>query len=105
MKHLKNFYKQKRTPVYDKEHDLQFKSKSYINIALVHKDVWKTDSDKKEMIMDRLCGHVDAIQKKKTELNMCDVCKCEDGKLAHSVLVEGSPGVGKTTFVFELCKR
>ena len=107
VEYLKEFYTQKRTPVYDKEPLLlQFKSKSYINIALVHKNFRTTDSDKKnEMIMDRLCGHVDAIQKKKTELNICDVCKCEDGSLAHSVLVEGSPGVGKTTFAFELCKQ
>ena len=34
---------------------------------------------------------------------MC--CKCEDGSVAHSVLVEGALGVGKTTFVFELCKQ
>ena len=64
-----------------------------------------TDSDKKEMIMDRLHGHVDSIQKKKTKLNFSNVCKCEDGSVAHSVLVEGAPGVGKTTFAFKLCKQ
>ena len=63
------------------------------------------DNDKNEMIMDRLHGHVDAIQKKKTKLQFCDVSKCEDGSVAQCVLVEGAPGVGKTTFVFELGKR
>ena len=106
--YLKQLYIAIRTPVYDKESDLlKFKSKSYINIALVDKNSAKTmtDSDKKEMIMDRLHGHVDAIQKKKTKLNFSNVCKCEDGSVAHSVLVEGAPGVGKTTFAFELCKQ
>ena len=64
-----------------------------------------TESDKNEMIMDRLHGHVDAIQKKKTKLNFDNVCKCANGDIARSVLVEGAPGVGKTTFAFELCKQ
>ena len=33
------------------------------------------------------------------------MCKCDNGKLARCVLVEGAPGVGKTTFAFELCKQ
>ena len=107
MTHLKQLYITKKTPVYDKESTLlHFKANSFINIALVHKYAKPmTDSDKKEMIMDRLHGHVDVIQKKKTKLNFCNVCKCEDGSVAHSVLVEGAPGVGKTTFAFELCKQ
>ena len=105
--YLKQQYNATKTPVYDKESTLlYFKAKSFINIALVHKNVkTMTESDKNEMIMDRLHGHVDAIQKKKTKLNFSNVCKCEDGSVAHSVLVEGAPGVGKTTFAFELCKQ
>ena len=107
MAYLKKVYIAKKTPVYDKESTLlHFKANSFINIALVHKYAKPmTDSDKKEMIMDRLHGHVDVIQKKKTKLNFSNVCKCEDGSVAHSVLVEGAPGVGKTTFAFELCKQ
>ena len=106
--YLKNVYKTKKTPVYDKEHSLlQVKAKYFINIALVHKDSpqYMKDSVRNEMIMDRLHGHVDVIQGTKTNLDMCDVCKSQDGGLAHSVLVEGAPGVGKTTFAYELCKR
>ena len=107
--YLKQLYIAKKTPVYDKESTLlKFKSKSFINIALVSKDSSKTsltENDKKEMIMDRLHGHVDAIQKKKLKINFSNVCKCEDGSVTHSVLVEGAPGVGKTTFAFELCKQ
>ena len=105
MTYLKEFYTSIKTPVYDKESDLlKFKSKSFINIALVDKDSAKsmTDSDKNEMIMDRLHGHIDAIQKKKRKINFSNVCKCEDGSVAHSVLVEGAPGVGKTTLSFRV---
>ena len=107
VKYLRQLYVDTKTPVYDKESSLlYFKAKEFINIALVHKSV-KTmaESDKEEMIMDRLHGHVNAIQKKKTKLNFNTVCKCDNGKLACSVLVEGAPGVGKTTFAFELCKQ
>ena len=107
VKYLKDLYVNKRTPVYDKESSLlYFKVKLFINIALVHKNVkTMTDNDKNEMIMNRLHGHVDAIQKKKTSLNFSDVCKFEEASIAHNVLVEGAPGVGKTTFAFELCKQ
>ena len=104
---LKKLYIARQTPVYDKESSLlHYKATSFINIALVHKKV-KTmpESVKNEMIMDRLHGHVDAIQKKKTKLNFSSVCLCDNGSLARSVLVEGAPGVGKTTFAFELCKQ
>ena len=107
VKYLKQLYIDTKTPVYDKESSLlYYKAKEFINIALVHKSV-KTmaENDKEEMIMDRLHGHVDAIQKKKTQLNFNTVCKCDSGKLARCVLVEGAPGVGKTTFAFELCKQ
>ena len=106
--HLKKLYSSKKAPEKDKDINLlKFKSKSFINIALVDKDSGNTmaASEKNEMFMDRLHGHVDAIQKKKTPLKFSNVCKCDNGDVAHSVLVEGAPGVGKTTFAFELCKQ
>ena len=109
VKYLKDQYISRKTPVYDKESNLlQFKSKSFINIALIDKEPAKknmTRNVKNEMIMDRLHGNVDAIQKKKTTINFSNVCKCDDGDVALSVLVEGAPGVGKTTFAYELCKQ
>lgn len=103
--YLKEMYLNMTTPVYDKECSLiHRKTKSFINIALVHKDSG-TYSDRNEMLMDKLHGHVDTIQRKKTDLQVNDVCVCENGRVARSVLVEGAPGTGKTTFVFELCRR
>ena len=105
IKHLKNIFANKKTPVYDKEHSLlQVKAKSFINIALVHKDSAKCSTND-ELLMDRLHGHIDAIQERKTKLVFSDVCKCENGGLARNVLAEGAPGVGKTTFAFEFCKQ
>ena len=70
VRYLKNVYKNKRTPVYDKEHSLlHVKAKSFINIALVHKHSlqYGNNSVRNEMIMDRLHGHVDVIQETKTK--------------------------------------
>ena len=106
--YLKNLYSSKKAPANDKDMNLlKFKSKSFINIALVDKDSGKTmaESEKNEMIIERLHGHVDVIQKKKKKIKFSNVCKCDNGDVAHSVLVEGAPGVGKTTFAFELCKQ
>ena len=72
---------------------LRVKAKAFINIVLVHKESVSVTDDDNEMLMDRLHGHIDDIQKKKTKLHFSNVCKCEDGSLAHSVLVEGAPGV------------
>ena len=105
IKYLKGLYIDIATPIYDKEdYLLRVKAKSFISIAVVHKD---SDESKiaSERFMDRLHGNADSIQKKKTKLLMCDVGKCEDGSVARCVLVEGCPGVGKTTFAYELCKQ
>ena len=91
-------------PIYDKEDLLNVKLESFINIAVVHKDSGESELDN-EKAMDRLLGRVDSIQKKKTKLRMCDVGKRKDGSVARCVLVEGCPGVGKTTFAHELCKQ
>ena len=106
VKYLKDLYVHKTIPIYDKEDDLlKVKAKSFINITVVHKDFGESEIDSDERVMDRLHGHVDSIQKKKTKLHMSDVGKCGDGSVARCVLVEGCTGVGKTTFAYELCKQ
>ena len=105
-KYLREIYSKRTTPITDKKLNLlRVKAKAFINIVLVHKESVSVTDDDNEMLMDRLHGHIDDIQKKKTKLHFSNVCKCEDGSLAHSVLVEGAPGVGKTTFASELCMQ
>ena len=112
VKYLKSLYFNRKVPMYDKEHtQIKFKAKTFINLALVHKEISEPDIDciidgvDYNMIMNRLHGKVDAIVEKKTRLQLGNVCRRKDGSIARSVLVEGAPGVGKTTFAFELCKQ
>ena len=81
--HLKEFYNCKSTPVYDKERRIiQTKAASFISITLLHK---KT-----------------ALAQVQT---FDDYIKESNRHATRSVLVEGGPGIGKTTFALELCKR
>ena len=36
---------------------------------------------------------------------MVNIGKSEDGSLSHSILVEGAPGIGKSTLSWELCRQ
>ena len=112
VKHLQIAYISEDNPAYDKEHDLlQTKAKSFIKNDLVHKNIPKYMSEKvkKELMEKKQLGQVEAIQNLKKVLPICDVCVYADKNgtryAARSVLVEGGPGIGKTTFAFELCKR
>ena len=110
MKHLKGVYSVEYTPVYDKEHDLlKTKAKSFIDIALAHKNImtYNLDSVENEIIQNNLLRLIKAMRSKRKPLKICDTCLCKgkDGCRARSVLVEGGPGIGKTTFALELCKR
>ena len=48
---------------------------------------------------------VDTILESKTPVKMEQLMDTNKGKKQHCVLVEGAPGVGKTTLSWEICKR
>ena len=51
-------------------------------------------------------GNVDVIMKKKTPIEFSDIVRdLPDTALEKVILVEGAPGVGKSTFAWEFCKR
>ncbi len=53
-----------------------------------------------------LHGGIDEIMKRKEAIELKDIFKPEDGEAkVRLVLVEGAPGVGKTTLAWELCRR
>ena len=52
-----------------------------------------------------LHGNIDEILKVKEPIRMEDVLKPEGEAEVKRVLVEGAPGVGKSTFAWELCRR
>ena len=82
-------------------------SKIFINLACID---WKTvvtqaeaDEFTRAMVED---GNVDVIMKKKTPIDFSDIVRdLPATALEKVILVEGAPGVGKSTFAWEFCRR
>ena len=82
-------------------------SKVFINLACID---WETAVKPKEadeftraMVED---GNVDVILKKKRDINFSDIVgDLPNDGLGKVILVEGAPGVGKSTFAWEFCRR
>ena len=83
-------------------------SKVFINLAFIDWEsvVSKEEADEytRAMVED---GNVDVIMKKKTNINFSDIAQGipSPNSPKRVVLVEGAPGVGKSTFAWEFCRR
>ena len=74
----------------------------YIKLALVKKEkVSRTEADKFTYLTFR--GDIDTILQAKEQIEMDDILKEEDK--TRLVVVEGAPGIGKSTFAWELCRQ
>ena len=82
-------------------------NKKFISLALIEKEgIDRATVD--AFTKGTLHGHADEIVRKKTPIDLEAVLKHPDGKqrLKHNVIfVEGAPGIGKSTFALELCRR
>ena len=79
--------------------------KNFISLAVIEKEsVSRADADK--FTKGTLHGHADEILRRKTSIELEAVLVppegCQNMKL---LFVEGAPGVGKSTFALELCRR
>ena len=74
----------------------------YIGLAIVSKSLEQRD----EFTRQTLHGGVDQILEYKTPVNIEDLLTPEDsGGPVRFILVEGPPGIGKSTFAWEVCRR
>ena len=77
-------------------------SRKYINLAVVH----HMPRDLDEVMKHTLHGKVDEILRGKKEISIEDIFEpVENHSHLPLVLVEGPPGVGKSTLAWELCRR
>ena len=100
--YLKALYQ--RSPLPTKNKWPPTPSKYYINLACVSGEtVPRHEMD--EFTRSTVHGNIDSIYERKKHISIEDVaCKVNE-KYPNLVLVEGAPGVGKTTFAWELCRR
>ena len=78
--------------------------KKYIHLAVVKKErVSKEQAD--EYTKSTIHGNIDDIYRKKQAVDFRKVGKKKDGTPAKLILVEGVPGIGKTTFSWKVCRK
>ena len=79
-------------------------SKVYINLAIIDREETSTIPPNQLMLATLYKG-VDTILKSKGPVKMEQILDTPPGTEQHCVLVEGAPGVGKTTLSWEICRR
>ena len=77
----------------------------YINLAMIRRGHYNHE-ERDEFTRRTLHGRVDQILENKTPINIEDLLTPEDsGRPVRFILVEGPPGIGKSTFAWEVCRR
>ena len=100
--YLKSIYTREKLPIYDRWP--QVKSKKYINLALIQKeDITKPEAY--QFMRDTIHGNIDDIWKSKRATDIGQIAQLPDGSQPKCILVEGTPGVGKSTFAWKLCHK
>ena len=79
-------------------------SKIFINLAIINREEVST-KELHQFMLATLNKGVDTILKTKAPVKIEQLMDTKPGIEQHCVLVEGAPGVGKTTLSWELCKR
>ena len=100
--YLRSLYKSRKLPAYGKWPPTP--SKQFINLVVILKEkVSRATAD--DFTKATLRGKSDDIFQKKKRIQFSDLAKTKDGEPAQLVLVEGAPGIGKSTFAWEACRK
>ena len=106
MKQYKQFLKKcYRQPLPDDDKLLTTASKHYIELAVISKEgITRKQAD--EFTRKSLHGLTEEILREKAPIALDHILKPrEDGTPVRCVLVEGAPGIGKSTLVWEVCHK
>ena len=101
-KFLRALYGRSKLPAYGKWPPSP--SKQFINMAVIRKKKVSRASANK-FTKATLRGTHDDILHTKKEFDFEHLAETENGETAQLILVEGAPGIGKSTFAWEACKR
>ena len=76
----------------------------FINLAIIRREKVKSKEQRRFMIAS-FHGDVDTIEATKHSTTLEELLDMPTGKKLECILIEGAPGVGKSTFSWEICKR
>ena len=76
----------------------------YINLAAIKKEKF-TPATADEFTKETIRGDLDVILQTKEPVTMEDIFLFEAGSRLQVILVQGAPGVGKSTFALEIAKK
>ena len=99
--YLKSVYMKQKLPMYDKLP--QIRVKKYIKLALIGKDDI-TPEEADEFTQSTIRGNIHDITRKKQPMTFEQIAQLEDGSEPKCILIEGAPGIGKSTFSWKLCR-
>ena len=102
-KYLQSIYNARALAAADKY--LPTLDSPYINLAMISRG--RHDRGRRdEFTLKTLHGGVDQILESKSPINIEDLLSSgSSGKPVRFILVEGPPGIGKSTFAWEVCRR
>ena len=101
--YLKSQYLSRPFPTYFKAPIILKHAKDFVNLSLVD---FSIDSEQQQTsILFQIHGNVDEIHKKKKKIRIDEIGRLSDGCSAQHILIEGAPGIGKTTFCWELGRQ
>ena len=100
--YLKSVYTRQKLPLYDKWP--QVKSKKFVNLALItREDITKREAE--QFMEATIHGNIDDIKKSKRAMDIGQIAQLPDGSQPKCILVEGAPGMGKSTLAWKLCRK
>ena len=108
VKHLKARYKVDILPNYFSKHPTRFQHKAnqYIKLAVVkNQKANKNEMEQAQSLLLKTKGKVKEICEEQGHLTMEDLGNLPDGSTPLRILVQGAPGIGKTTFAWEMCRQ
>ena len=99
--YLRSVYTREKQPMYKW---MKVKPKTYINLILIEKEnVTKQEAD--QFTEATIHGNIDYFKGSKQVINIGQIAQLPDGSQPKCILIEGAPGMGKSTLAWKLCRK
>ena len=103
--YLREYYRSRPYPPYSKPVFSTHRPEYPINLVLVRQQKNLDDKSFHKRKMDAFKGNITEIQNQATSVKRNEIGSLNGGKMAaHFVLIEGRPGIGKSTLCWQLCQ-